>query len=164
MSTKIATATDYIDLLKQVDAYLTAAGHAWGKTFVGTGTGDMTGYIGKTASVAETITVTFTAATDFGVVGSTSGSLGTGTVGVLFTSAKIDFTIAAGGTAFVSGDVFTINTSPKWTRLRGSGCAGANKRTSDLTNLENLFDGDFATRATKAAGTGYCEQIGRAHV
>jgi len=157
VSTKIATATDYIDLLKQVDAYLTTTGHAWGKTFTGTGTGDLVDYLGKSGSVAETITITFTSATAFGVVGSTSGSLGTGAVGTPFTSTRIDFTITAGGTAFVSGDVFTINTSPKWTRLRGSGCAGANKRTSDLANVENLFDGDFATRATKAAGTGYVE-------
>jgi len=157
VSTKISTATGYLDFLKQVDTYLTATGHAWGKTFVGTGNGDLTAYLGSATSVAETVTVTFSSSTAFAVSGSVSGSLGSGTVGTPFTSGKIAFSISAGSTAFASADAFVINTSAKWTRLRGTGCAGTDKRSSDLTGLENLFDTDVSTRATKAAADGYVE-------
>ena len=44
--------------------------------------------------------------------------IGTGTVGAAFTSTKINFTITAGGTAFVATDAFTVATTPPWTSLR----------------------------------------------
>lgn len=57
----------------------------------------------------ETISILFTDATHFGVTGSLSGALGTGTTGVAFTSAgAVNFTITAGGTPMVAGDGFTI--------------------------------------------------------
>jgi hypothetical protein len=117
MSLKTGTASSYTDLLNQLDTWLTTNGMALVPTFVGTGNGTIVAQ-GGSASVAETITVTFTSATAFGVVGSVSGSLGTGTVGTAFTNSKANLTITAGGTAFVSGDAFTFAVCPPWTSLR----------------------------------------------
>ncbi|HSB55147.1 MAG TPA: hypothetical protein VLD58_12355 [Gemmatimonadales bacterium] len=60
---------------------------------------------GKTAGVRQRITITFTSATAFTVVGSASGSLGTGTLGTPFTSTAIDFTATAGAQPQAAGDV-----------------------------------------------------------
>lgn len=119
MSVKIGSATDYTDLLDVLDTFLTATGMALTPSFVGTGDGTIDAR-GGSAGVAETITVTFTSATAFGVVGSVSGSLGTGTVGSAFTSTKANLTITAGGTAFVATDVFTFAVTPKWVSKRRS--------------------------------------------
>jgi hypothetical protein len=117
MSILIGSATDYADLLNQLDTFLTGTGMALTPSFVGTGNGTIDAH-GGSASVVETITVTFTSATAFGVVGSISGSLGTGVVGTLFTSTKANLTITAGTTPFVSTDAFTFAVTPKWTSLR----------------------------------------------
>jgi hypothetical protein len=117
MSVQIGTATDYADLLNQLDTFLTATGMALKPSFVGTGNGTIVA-LGGSASVAETITVTFTDATHFGVVGSVSGSLGSGTAGTAFASTKANLTVTAGGTAFISGDAFTFAVCPPWTSLR----------------------------------------------
>ena len=50
-----------------------------------------------------------TAATTFDVVDPDGVNLGTATAGTAFTSAEINLTITAGGTAFVAGDNFAIN-------------------------------------------------------
>jgi hypothetical protein len=117
MSVKIGTATDYGDLLNTLDTFLTGTGMALTPSFVGTGTGTISA-LGGSAGVAETITVTFSSATAFAVVGSISGALGAGVVGTPFTSTKANLTVTAGGTAFISGDVFTFAVTPPWTSLR----------------------------------------------
>ena len=117
MSVQTGTATDYADLLNKLDTFLTGAGQALVPSFVGAGNGTIAA-AGGSASVAETITVTFSSSTAFAAAGSVSGSLGTGTVGTAFTSTKANLTITAGGTAFSSGDVFTFAVAPKWTSLR----------------------------------------------
>jgi hypothetical protein len=117
MSVKIGTATDYADLLNTLDTFLTATGMALTPSFVGVGNGTIDAR-GGSAGVAEVITVTFTSATAFGVVGSVSGSLGTGVVGTPFVSTKANLTITAGGTAFVATDAFTFAVCPPWTSLR----------------------------------------------
>lgn len=117
MSVLTGTATDYADLLNQLDTFLTTNGMALTPSFVGTGNGTISAQ-GGSASVAETITVTFTSATAFGVVGSVSGSLGTGTVGTPFVNSKTNFTVTAGGTAFVATDAFTFAVAPKWASKR----------------------------------------------
>lgn len=119
MSFQTGTATDFLDLLAQLDTFLTAKGTAFGIAYAGTGTGALGAYSGGTASVAETITVTASSSTSFAVVGSTSGSIGTATVGTPFTSTKINFTLTAGGVAFVAGDVFTLATAPPWIQKLG---------------------------------------------
>jgi hypothetical protein len=117
MSVQTGTATDWQDLLNALDTFLTSTGMALEPVLTGTGNGTISAK-GGSASVAETITVTFTSATAFGVSGSVSGSLGTGAVGTPFTSTKTNFTITAGGTAFVSGDTFVFDVTPPWTSLR----------------------------------------------
>jgi hypothetical protein len=117
MSVKIGSATDYADLLNILDTFLTATGMALTPSFTGTGNGTIDAR-GGSAGVAEIITVTFTSATAFGVVGSVSGSLGTGVVGTPFTSTKANLTITAGSTAFVATDAFTFAVCPPWTSLR----------------------------------------------
>src|SRR5258708_39927087 len=51
-------------------------------------------------------------ATRFTVSGSVSGVLGTATVGTAFASGQIGLMIAAGSTAFIAGDKFTVATAP----------------------------------------------------
>lgn len=157
MSFTSGTATSYTDLLDRLDQFLINTGHAWSKKFTGTGTGDLTAYNGTATSVAETWTLTAINATTFSVSGSVSGAQANATVGTPYTAARIAFTITAGGTAYVAGDVWTINTSPKWSRLRRAGCAGQEKRTTNLANEANLYDASETTRATRAATTAFIE-------
>ncbi|MBB4863345.1 hypothetical protein HNP46_002192 [Pseudomonas nitritireducens] len=53
-------------------------------------------------------TLTATSATKFKVVDPEGNDLGVATVGTAFANAEINFTITAGGTAFVAGDAFTL--------------------------------------------------------
>lgn len=123
MSYKIGTATGYDDLLNQLDSFLTGQGMCLAPSFTGAGNGTLGGpaagesVLGGSASVAETITITFSSSTAFSVSGSVSGSIGSGTVGTVFNSTKINFLITAGGTAFANGDKFTVATAPPWTSL-----------------------------------------------
>jgi hypothetical protein len=54
---------------------------------------------------------TATSATVFAVVDPEGNALGNATAGTPFTSAEVNFTITAGGTAFVAGDSFVITVS-----------------------------------------------------
>lgn len=118
MSFEIGTATGHTDLLDKLNTFLTAKGSAFGLSYTGTGDGAFTAYRGGASSVAETFTITATSATSFDVVGSVTGSIGPATVGAPFAHATIEFTISAGGVAFVAGDEFKINTAPKWVAER----------------------------------------------
>jgi flagellar hook protein FlgE len=80
--------------------------------YTGTGNGAISAVTAGSAAVPETITITAIDATHFSVSGSVSGALGTATVGTPFTSGQIGFTLAAGSTAFVAGDQFTVATTP----------------------------------------------------
>lgn len=150
MTTFIGTAAGYIDLLTKVDGHLTAQGHASGASFTGVGNGRIRGpggtvggYIGVSATVLETITITFSSATAFSVSGSVTGALGSGTVGTDFTSSRVSFRIVAGSTAFASGDIFRLNMTPKWTRHRLSGLGNTGDGfSSTLTGAAELVDGD----------------------
>jgi flagellar hook protein FlgE len=76
-----------------------------------TGNGTLSGLAVTATSVPQTITLTATSATQFTVVGSVSGALGTATVGVPFTSAQGDFTINAGSVPFAAADKITLPTT-----------------------------------------------------
>jgi flagellar hook protein FlgE len=76
------------------------------------GNGTVSGLAATSTTVPQTITMTATSATQFTVVGSVSGALGTATVGTPFTSGQLDLTIAAGSTAFAAGDTITVPTTP----------------------------------------------------
>ncbi|MFZ1008350.1 MAG: flagellar hook protein FlgE [Candidatus Sulfotelmatobacter sp.] len=75
------------------------------------GNGTLSGLAVTATSVPQTITLTATSATQFTVVGSVSGALGTATVGVPFTSAQGDFTINAGSVPFAVADKITLPTT-----------------------------------------------------
>jgi flagellar hook protein FlgE len=76
------------------------------------GNGTVTALAASASTVAQTVTMTATSATTFSVVGSVSGAMGTATVGTPFVSGPLSFTIAAGSTAFATGDVITVPTTP----------------------------------------------------
>jgi hypothetical protein len=137
------TASDYADLLDRLNTFLTAKGSAFGLAYEGTGTGSLTDYSGGASSVAETFTITASSATLFDVVGSVSGDIGDATVGTPFSHAKLEFTITAGGTAFVSGDEFTLATAPPWTEKRFAlGCRlTATQGNTGLYAVQNIVDG-----------------------
>jgi hypothetical protein len=119
MSYVSGTATDVGDLLTKLDAFL-QLGHSLDPLYAGAGTGTVTGLIGTSTSVLETITVTFSDAANFTVAGSVSGALGAGTVGVAFACAVCAFTIVAGGVAWAAADTVTVLMTPPWTRARFS--------------------------------------------
>jgi hypothetical protein len=118
MSFQTGTATDYSDLLNQLDTFLTSQGMTLAPAFAGTGNGTIAGLIGGSASVAEVFTIAFTDATHFTVTGSITGALASGVVGTPYVTTHINFTITAGGTAFVAADAFTVSTTPPWTSKR----------------------------------------------
>jgi hypothetical protein len=118
VSFEIGTATDVADLMARLNSFL-LKGHALEPAYSGAGTGRITNLIGTASSVLETITVTFTSSTAFDVSGSVSGSLGSGTVGVAFTSSVVSFKITAGGTAWQSGDTIVFTMTPPWIQKRG---------------------------------------------
>ena len=117
MSFEIGTATDVADLLLKLDAFL-LKGHSLEPAYTGVGDGTITLLIGTGSSVVEIITVTFTSSTAFDVVGSVTGALGSGTVGVPFTSSVVDFTIVAGGTAWATSDTIIFAMTPPWVSER----------------------------------------------
>lgn len=147
MTWKTGIAAGHIAFLDQLEAFLCGAGLAFGLNYTGTGTGTLTGvdgtrggYVGGTASVAETFTITATSSTEFDVVGSVAGSIGTATVGTVFDHARVKFLISAGGTAFVAGDQFKLSTCPPWTMVRRCGALPSMRSTS-MTNGARLWDG-----------------------
>jgi hypothetical protein len=118
MSWTYGTATDHIDFMERLDAFLTV-GHNMRPDYNAAGTGALYNIIGTTSSVQETITVTFTSSTAFTVVGSVSGSLGGGTANAVtpFTSAVVNFFVVYPGDASISDD-----TGP-WTSGQPTGWA-----------------------------------------
>lgn len=154
MTVFTGVANGHSDMMDKLETALTAQGHAWGARFSGTGNGKIVGvdglaggYVGGAVSVAEMFTITATSSTSFTVVGSSSGSLGTATVGTPFTSSHLNFLIQAGGTAFVSGDEFTINTSLPYDVLRKIGTRNETFRTSNMVNGPALWDRNPGTYA-----------------
>jgi hypothetical protein len=118
MSYQNGTATDIGNLMAQINTFL-LLGHSLDPVYTGTGTGTITNLIGTAASVLEVITITFTSSTAFSVAGSVSGALAAGTVGVAYTSAVANFTVVAGGVAWVAGDTIIFTMTPPWV-LKGS--------------------------------------------
>ncbi len=143
MSFYTGTASNFLDLANQVKAYLTGNGSAYGRTYSGVGTGEMSDFRGGTSSVAETFTITATSATSWTVVGSVSGSIGPATTGALFNHAKIHFLISAGGTPFQAGDVWHISTANKWASSRTAEGAvlTATQGNGGQFGVQNLADG-----------------------
>ena len=103
----------------------------------GTGNGKIQAEAGPDP-VAETITISFTSATDFTVTGTVTGSMAAGTVGTAYTSAQLNFLILAGSTPFESGDTFAIVTTARtWADLVSfTGLTTALKRETKVVNVD----------------------------
>jgi hypothetical protein len=80
------------------------------EVIAGTNTGN--GTVGSTSLGASpdfgAYTLKATSATVFAVTDPEGNALGNATVGTAFTSSEVNFTITAGGTAFVANDSFTL--------------------------------------------------------
>lgn len=99
-------------------------------TFNGLGNGTLTNVTATSSSVKpQLITITLTSASTFSVMGSISGYVGTGSVGLPFTSSVINFTLNAGNVAFSAGDKFTFNL------IYTGEAAGTNTGDGKLVNL-----------------------------
>ena len=97
--------------------------------FVGIGNGTISGISAASSQVKpQTITVSFTSATNFSVTGTESGHIGSGVVGTPFNSTVVSFNTAAGGVAFVNGDKFTFS-------LSYAAVAGANTGNGTVVGL-----------------------------
>jgi hypothetical protein len=78
--------------------------------FSGLGTGTLTNVTSTSTAVKlQVFTVAFTSPSSFSVRGSISGYTGAGSVGVPFASTRVNFTVNAGLTPFVAGDVYTFS-------------------------------------------------------
>lgn len=115
MAATSGTATSYLDLLDKLRRFAAGYGTAGTPTPGGgnTGNGTVTGVDTHPGTITETFTLTCTTGGGtgvgiFSVVGSSSGSLASATVGSAYTSAFIDFTINDGAVDFIVGDTFTI--------------------------------------------------------
>ena len=76
---------------------------------MGVGNGSISGLTVVSPMVQlENFTLVATGPSSFNVTGSKTGLIGIATVGVPFTSNKVNFTIDAGSTPFVAGDYFTF--------------------------------------------------------
>lgn len=108
--------------------------HVVGSTiFTGMGDGTLTGITASSTAVKpQSFTVTFTSSSTFTVRGSISGYAGTGTVGVPFTSTRVNFTVTAGSTPFESGDAFQF--AVDYQATAGSGNVGNGKVVSLMTD------------------------------
>lgn len=129
------------------DTFTFAVGYT--AVFTGTGNGTMTNLTAGTASVAETITVAFTDATNFTVTGSVSGVLPAGVLvgGTLtYTNTKINFTITAGTTPFAALDQFVI-TATSVTVASPLGATDALKRTAIVNALQAAVNSNTDLRS-----------------
>lgn len=102
---------------------------------MGVGNGSISGLTVVSPMVKlENFTLVATGPFSFNVTGSVSGLIGIATVGVPFTSNKVNFTIQAGSNAFVAGDYFTFGLKYAPSSFTGSGNG----------TVSNLLPGDLA--------------------
>ena len=128
-----------------------------------TGNGGMRNLLPDVNAVPETWTVTMTTATAFTVSGTVSGSTAAGTVGSLYDNGKITFTIFAGSTPFVAGDVFTVIAS-RVTLTDPLGSNDVARRLSIVTALQAEVNSNVDIRSelyefTLCACPGYWEVV-----
>ena len=101
-----------IDLSDEPETFITLgtpqfAGEA---SFFGLGSGEIENISAVGNKIQpQLITVTFSSPSAFAVTGSKAGYIGTGTVGLPFTSTSVGLTVTAGDIPFASGDRFTFN-------------------------------------------------------
>lgn len=111
------------------------------ESFEGTGNGTLTGFFAYEEGQSEFWTVTAETATTFSVTGSQSGVMADATAGTPYDNGKVKFTITAGGTAFVAGDVFTL--IPQiWKVVRWNDGAGVQSAVRELILMGIGYTGD----------------------
>jgi len=104
-------------------------------TLMGVGNGSISGLTVVSPMVQlENFTLVASGPSSFNVTGSKSGLIGIATVGVPFTSNKVNFTINAGSTSFVAGDYFTFALQYAPSSFTGTGNG----------KVTNLLPGDLA--------------------
>jgi hypothetical protein len=86
-----------------------AAAELVGTAGANTGNGTMSAISASTSMQNGSYLVKFTAATAFNVTAPNGVSMPAGVTGTAYVDNQINFTITAGGTAFVAGDTFTIS-------------------------------------------------------
>ena len=105
-------------------------------TLMGVGNGAISGLTVVSPMVQlENFTLVASGPSSFNVTGSKSGLIGIATVGVPFTSNKVNFTINAGSTPFVAGDYFTFSLQYAPSSRSGTGNG----------KVTNLLPGDLAS-------------------
>lgn len=127
---------------------------ASGLQFVGVGNGAITGITATSAFVKpERVDVVMTSATEFTVVGSESGIIGTGIVGAPFSSTKVNFTVTAGSTAYSEDDYFQFNLVYAPTTYTGAGNGKMTNIAADVNAIEEIWTVTF-TSATNFTVSG----------
>lgn len=112
-----------------------------------TGNGTMSSVtVDQTTATAELWTVTASSATTFAVSGFVSGPQGNATVGTPYNNGIISFTITAGGTPFVAGDVFTFNVTSSVVN-DPLGANDAAKRVTIVSALQAEINGNQDVRS-----------------
>lgn len=139
-----------IDLSDEAQTFL-SAGVPTNDTpiLVGVGNGSISGITVPSAFVKpEMITVIMTSPTDFTVQGSESGIIGTGTVGVLFSSSKVSFTVTAGSIPFAANDYIEFNLVWEPTSYVGTGNGDMVNILPDVDAAEETVTVTFTSATT----------------
>lgn len=144
-----------IDLTDSADTFVgVGTPVASGTQFVGVGNGAITGITATSAFVKpERIDVVLTSATEFTVVGSESGIIGTGVVGSPFSSTKVNFSVTAGSTPFSEDDYFQFDLVYAPTTYTGTGNGKMTQIAADVNAIDETWTVTF-TSATNFTVTG----------
>jgi hypothetical protein len=117
--------------------------------FVGVGNGTISAITATSAFVKpEIIDVVFTSPTNFTVIGSKSGIIGTGVVGTPFSSTKVNFTIAAGLTPFSVDDYFEFELVYVPTSFVGTGNGTMTGLVPDVNAIDETWTITFTSPTT----------------
>lgn len=115
-------------------------------SYVGTGDGEMVSIGADVNAVDETWVIEFTDDTNFTVEGSVSGPTAAGVVGAPYDNNFINFTINAGSTPFVAGDIFTLTLSTI-NVFNPLGANDAAKRVTIVTALQAAINSNTDVRS-----------------
>lgn len=139
-----------IDLRDEAETFLSAGVPvADTPVLVGVGNGTISGITVPSAFVKpETITIIMTSATGYTVQGSESGIIGTGTVGVLFTSSKVSFTVNAGSIPFSANDYIEFDLVWEASSFVGTGNGEMVNIVPDVDAVEETITVTFTSATT----------------
>ena len=144
-----------IDLTDSAETFMGAGTPVQsGLMFAGVGNGSITGITATSRFVKpERISVVMTSTTEFTVVGSESGIIGTGLVGTPFASTKVNFTVTAGSIAYSADDYFEFDLVYAPTTYVGTGNGTMTNINPDVNAVDETWTITF-TSATTFAVTG----------